>query len=264
MLRTSKRERPVKSRRRTSQPRHGIVGIHAYQLVVSGRKGHRVHLSDSVASDIHGPVRALKRELSGARSIYLKDGPSTVVRIYGTPESRSGLANDNERSTLAIPGYVVGNWSSFPTKDVIPPSDAEEMDFHPRRGGSAVSDFAEGEFTYTYRGRELNQRPGKIAQMTLTPTPDPVSLQQEYGFRTESQMELGNEPRHYDSHDLLSSASVPSKWGDPTGPVSSSRATYGPRVSPSFRPGVCRRAGSCSESPFTVPRPFPCRRRPSP
>ena len=183
MLRTSEEKRPVK----------------------------RMHLSGSVAPDLNGPVRDRKKEFSGARSNY-------PVVISGTPESRPGPADDNERSTLATPSYVVGSWSSFPTGDVIRSSHAEEIDFHPRMGVSAVSDFAEGEFTYTYSGRELSQEPGEIAQMAPTSTPSPVSLREQYGFSVESPIELGNEPGHSGIHYLLPSASIPSERANPRDP----------------------------------------------
>ena len=256
MLRTSKRKRPVKNRRRTSQASHDIVGIFAQQLAVIRRRGRRTHLSHSLVSDIHGTVRTLKKEFSEARSIYPKDSPPTVVRIYGTPESLSELADDNERSALTTPDYVVGSWSSFPTGDAIPHSDAEEMDFHPRMGISNTSDFAEDEFTYTYSGRKLDQGPGEVAQMT--PTPRPVYHQQEYGFRAESQVELGNESRHYDSHDLVSSASIPSEWGglQDLSPVVEQLAAGGwarpsDQVPTSERRTVLSRPSPVSE-PFTV------------
>ena len=145
MLRTSEEKRPVK----------------------------RIHLSGSVASDLNSPVRDRKREFFGARSNYPEDAYSTAVRISGTPESWPGPADDNERSTLATPSYVVGSWGSFPT------------------------------------GRELSQEPGEIAQMA------PTSTRQQYGFRVESQIELGNEPGYYVIHYLLPSASIPSERANP-------------------------------------------------
>ena len=264
MLRTIREQRPAKSRRRTLQTRHGIVGIPAYQLVVSGRRGRRIGFSGSDVSDTHGPARALKKEFSEARSAYLEDGPSTVVRAYGTQESRPELADDNERSTLVTPGYVVGSWPSFPKGHVIPPPDSEEIHFYPRMGVSAVSDFAEDEYTHFYSGMELNQGSGEIVQVVPTSTPGTVSFRQEYGFRVASQMEFGNEPKHYYSRDPLSSASIPSER---VGPRDLSLVVeqlaargwnrYSDRV-------VTPRLGSCFESPFTVLRPLPCRRRPSP
>ena len=215
MLRISEKERPVKSKGRTSRARHGKASIPAYQPVVSGPKGRRMYPYVSLASDLHGPVRDLKREFSGGRSIYPEAGSSTVVRIYGRPESQPGSTDDNERSTLATHGYVVGIRSSSPTGDVIRPFDTEAIDFHRRMGVSAVPDFAEGEFPYAYRGRELSQGLGEIAQMTPTPTQGPVSLRQKYGSRVESQIELADDPRLYSIHGLLSLDSIPSDRGNP-------------------------------------------------
>ena len=102
-----------------------------------------------------------------------------VVIISGTPESWPGPADDNERSTLATPTPDDVTGSSFPT------------------------------------GRELSQGPGEIAQMAPTSTPSPVSLREQYGFRVESQIELGNEPGHSGIHYLLPSASIPSERANP-------------------------------------------------
>ena len=236
MLRTSENERPVKNSRRTSQARHGLVGISAYQLVVSEHRGRSVYLSSSVTSDIQGHVRDLN----------------------GTLESQPGRADDDERSTLAAPSYIVGNWSSDPTGDVIPLSDAEETDFRPRMGVSAVSEFAEGKFTYTYSGRELNQGPDEIAQMAPTSTPGPVFLRQEHGFRVEFQMEFSNEPVHYDIHDLLSSASIPSERDDPWDLYSVVEQPVARRwARPPDRVSTPPEWGTVSSRPSSFPDPFP-------
>ena len=215
MLRTIQNEekRLVKNRRRTPSALYGIVSVPEYQLAVSEQRGHRVYLLGLAAPNIQYPVGTLIREFSRDRSVGPEDEPSTVVGIYGTPDSRFGLTYEKDRLTQEVANYVVGSWN--PLCDVIFPSDAEEIDHHLRMRPAAVSEFTETEFTYTYNGRELHQRPDEVTQIAATPTPTPVSLQQEHGFRLKSQIVLSNEAGHYNIDDCLLWASVSSGQDDP-------------------------------------------------
>ena len=57
--------------------------------------------------------------------------------------------------------------------------------------------------------RELSQGPGEIAQIA------PTSTRQQYGFRVQPPIELGNEPGHSGIHYLRPSASIPSERANP-------------------------------------------------